>query len=411
MLIDSMAERLLVLAVDIDNDLYRKTKISGPVIGRIDNLKAAAKLALADPQDSDANAMFEAVKKYDELRSKGLSVNIATITGAESEGYVADIELVRQIELVRERLKSDACVLVTDGSSDERVLPLLKNRIKVNSVDLVRVKQAAGFETTYFTILEKLKEPHYSRIVFGIPAVLLILFALSYYFHYGWQLPVALIGVYLIVKGFGLEEALVSSFKGLGFSVERLSFVFYIGSIIFFAISMIIGYAAYTNALAVTTNTLVTGSQAVEGFLTLFPVSLLLYLIGRLVDLENKRMRYRAISQGTYVGYGIVAIALLYLVSSWIIGQIYFWEFLVFSILGLLAGYGLSVFSTFLRRRAIRRAKIKDKRVINDIGAYIGKITEVDSKRGLIFVKTDYGSVIKYDVDRITGVSDRVVIR
>ncbi len=406
-----MAERLLVLAVDIDNDLYRKTKITGPVIGRNDNLKAAAKLALADPQDSDANAMFEAVRKYDELKSKGYSVNVATVTGAEKEGYVADVELVRQLEIVLDRLKSDTCVLVTDGSSDARVLPLLKNRIKVNSVDIVRIKQAPGLESTYFTILEKLKEPHYARIVFGIPAVLLILFAVSYYFNFGWQLPVALIGIYLIVKGFGLEDALVDSFRGLGFSIERLSFVFYIGAMIFFVISLIIGYAAFLSAATLTKDQLVLGSQAIEGFLTLFPISLLLYLVGRLIDLENKRMRYRAISQGTYVGYSIVAIALLYITSSWVIGQIYFWEFLVFSMGMIIAGYGLSLFSTFLRRRAIRRAKIKDKRVINDIGAYIGKITEVDSKRGLIFVKTDYGSVIKYDVDRITGVSDRVIIR
>jgi putative membrane protein len=406
-----MAERLLVLAVDIDNDLYRKARVSGPVIGRIDNLKAAAKLALADPEDADANAMFEAVRKYDELKAKGYSVNVATITGAEKEGYVADIELVRQIEIVLERLKSDACVLVTDGSSDARVLPLLKSRIKVNSVDIVRMKQAPGLENTYFTILEKLKEPHYSRIVFGIPAVLLILFAVSYWFHFGWQPPVAIIGVYLIIKGFGLEDALVNSFRGLGFSVERLSFVFYIGSIIFFIISLIIGYASYSTALATTNNALLLGSQALEGFLILFPISLILYLVGRIIDLENKRMRYRAISQGTYVGYAVVGLALLYLTSAWIIGQIYFWQFLVLSMASVVAGYGVSLFSAFLRRRAIKRAKIKDKRVINDIGAYIGRITDVDSKRGLIFVKTDYGSVIKYDVDRITGVSDRVVIR
>ncbi len=407
-----MAERVLVLAVDIDNDLYRKTKLTGPVMGRANNLKAAAKLALADPQDSDANTMFEAVRKYDEMRSKGYSVNVVTITGAEKEGYVADVELVRQIEMVLERMKVDSCILVTDGSSDARVIPLLKNRIRVNSVDIVRVKQASqGFENTYFTILEKLKEPHYARIMFGIPAILLLLFAVSYYFNFGWQLPVAIIGIYLIMKGFGLEDALVNSFKGFGFSIDRLSFIFYVGSIIFFMISLIIGYAGYTQALASTNNGLVLGSQAIEGFLTLFPISLMLFLVGRLIDLENRRQRYRAISQGTYIGYTIVAIALLYLTSSWIIGQIYFWQFLVLSI-GLLAGgYGISLFSAFLRKRALRRAKIKDKRVINDIGAYIGRITEVDSKRGLIFVKTDYGSVIKYDVDRITGVSDRVIIR
>ena len=94
--------------------------------------------------------------------------------------------------MVIERLKSDACVLVTDGKSDARVVPLLKNRIKVNSVDMVRMKQAEQLENTYFTVLEKLKEPHYARIVFGIPAVLLLLFALSYYFKLGWELPVAL---------------------------------------------------------------------------------------------------------------------------------------------------------------------------------------------------------------------------
>jgi putative membrane protein len=406
-----VAERILVLAVDADNDLYRKTKITGPVMGRVDNLKAAAKLALSDPQDVDANVMFEAVKKFDELKAKGYSVNVATITGAEKEGYVADIELVRQIEIVLERLKSDACVLVTDGESDSRVLPLLKNRVKLNSVDIVRMKQAEGFENTYFTILEKLKEPHYSRIVFGIPAVLLILFAISYYFHFGWQLPVALIGIYLVTKGFGLEDALVSSFKGLGFSIERLSFVVYIGAIIFFIISLIIAYISYSTALTTTSNGLVLASQAIEGFLTLFPVSLVLFLMGRIIDLENKRMRYRAISQGTYVGYAVVALALLYLTSSWIIGQIYFWQFLVLAVVSMLCGYGISIFSIFLRRRALRRAKIKDKRVINDIGAYIGKITDVDPKRGLIFVKTDYGNIIKYDVDRITGVSDRVIIR
>jgi len=405
-----MAERILVLAVDIDNDLYRKTKVTGPVIGRIDNIKAATKLAIADPQDSDANAMFEAVRKYDELKKEGYSVNIATVTGAEKEGYVADVELVRQIEIVLERLKSDACVLVTDGSSDTRVLPLLKNRIKINSVDVVRVKQAAGLENTYFTVLEKLKEPHYARIVFGIPAVLMILFALSYYFHFGWQLPVALIGMYLIIKGFGLEDALVSSFKGLGFSVERLSFVFYIGAIIFFFISLTIAYGAYTTAISSTGDTLVLVSEAIEGFLVLFPVSMVLFLVGRVIDLENRRMRYRAISQSTYIGYAAVALVLLWVASAWIIGQIYFWQFLAFSVATLICGYGISLFSAFLKRRAIRRAKIKDKSVINDIGAYIGKITEVDSKRGLIFVKTDYGNVIKYDVDRITGVSERVTI-
>ncbi len=113
-------ERLLVLAVDIDNDLYRKTRISGPVLGRVQNLNAATQLALADPEETDANTMFEAVKLYDDLKKEGYTVNVATITGAETEGYSADREISRQLDLTLAQYKSDACIFGTDGASDER---------------------------------------------------------------------------------------------------------------------------------------------------------------------------------------------------------------------------------------------------------------------------------------------------
>ena len=406
-----MAERLLVLAVDIDNDLYTKTRISGPVIGRLENLKAAAKLALADPKDTDANTMFEAVKRYDELKAKGYSVSVATITGAENEGYVADSELARQLERVQDSFKADACVLVTDGASDIRVLPILKTRLKVNSVDIVRMKQAEQFENTYFTLIEKLKEPHYARIVFGIPAVLLLLFAISYYLNFGWQLPIALIGIYLIIKGFGLEDGLVESFRGFGFSIDRLSFVFYLSAILFFIISVVVASGGYYGAIAAKDSSLAVISYTLEGFILLFPISLGLYLVGRIIDLHNKRMRYRAIAQFTYVGYSITALALLYFVSAWFIAQIYFWQLLLYGAGAIIVGYAISAMSRMLRRRAMKLSKMKDKSVINEIGAYIGKIAEVDQRRGFIFVKTEYGNTIRYDIDRVANVSDRVIIR
>jgi len=403
-----------VLAVDIDNDLYRKTRISGPVIGRGDNLKAAARLALADPQDTDANAMFEAVRKYDLLKKSGVNqVAVVTITGAEREGYAADSELARQLDMALDKFRADSCVLVTDGASDERVIPILKTRVKVNSVDIVRMKQAAELESAYFTVLEKLKEPHYARIVFGIPAILLLLFALSYYFNFGWQFPVALVGLYLIAKGFGLEEALVDSFRGLGFSVYRMSFVFYIGAIIFAIIAIVVGAGLYTEAAVqhLASDWLTLGAYWLEGFLLIIPISVALYLIGKVTDLESKRQHYRAITQGTYVGFGIAAIVLLYLAAAWIIGQIYFWQFLAYSALTLVGGYAISKFSAFLRKTAVQSRRIKNKQVVNDIGAYVGKVVDVDAKRGIMMVKTDYGSTLRYDIDRITNISDRVIIR
>ncbi len=406
-----MGERILVLAVDIDNDLYRKTRIFGPVVGKEENLKAAAALALADPQETDANAMFEAVRKYDELKKMGFRVQVATLTGAEHEGYTADAELSRQIDIILDKYKIDACVLVTDGASDTRILPLLKTRVKVNSVDIVRMRQAEQFENAYFAILEKLKEPHYARIVFGVPAAVLLLFAISYYLNFGWQLPLGLIGLYLVTKGLGVEDRLVSSFRGLGFSIERLSFIFYIGAILFFVIALAVSAGSYSAALHTTTDQLSIASYTIEGFLFIFPISLVLYVIGRVIDLENRRLRYRAVKQGAYIGYGIIGILLLYLMAAWFIGQIYFWELLLLSVAAIMLGYGVSVFSFYLRKSAVRKTRMKGKQVVNDIGAYIGRVIKVHAIKGTITIKTDYGTLVTYDVDRISNISDRIVIK
>jgi len=58
---------LLVIAIDRDNDLGRKTGIRSPVLGREPNVKAALELGLADPEESDTNTMFAAIKTYDQL--------------------------------------------------------------------------------------------------------------------------------------------------------------------------------------------------------------------------------------------------------------------------------------------------------------------------------------------------------
>ena len=272
-------ERLLVLAVDVDNDLYRKTRIGGPLIGRVQNLNGATQLALADPEDTDANTMFQAVKIYDELKEEGYSINIATITGAESEGYNADREITTQLERVLDQTKADSCVFVTDGASDERVLPLVESRIKIGSVKSVTVKQSKALESTYVAVLEKLKEPHYARIVFGIPAILFLLFAVGYAVGVGWQLPVAIIGLYLFIKGFGLEETLLGSFRGFGFSVERMSFVFYLSALVFFVASIFIGMSNYLSQIKASSDASLAFAYAVEGFLLLLPIMLILYPI------------------------------------------------------------------------------------------------------------------------------------
>ena len=404
-------ERLLVLAVDIDNDLYRKTRISGPLVGRQQNLNGAEQLALADPQDPDANTMFYAVKFYDSLKKDGYLVSIATITGSENEGYEADREASRQLDLVLEANKSDACILVTDGASDQRILPMIQSRIKIDSVQVVTIKQAENLENTYFTILEKLKEPHYSRIVFGLPAVLLLLFAISYAVGAGWVLPAGLIGLYLLIKGFGLEDTFLSSFKGFGFSIDRMSFVFYLSSLLFIFAGVYIAYGNYTSTLSITGNQGIVAASMAEGFLIMLPIFLVLFLIGRMVDVRSTAYVFRTFRYGIYMGSSIILWVLLYAFTEWLNAQIYFGQFLLFLVAAIVIGVSVSSFSSFLRRRVLISKRLKDMAVVNELGAAIGRISKLDEKKGRIQVSTNYGNSVTYSVDRIVEISDRVVIR
>ena len=91
------SERMLVLCVDRDDDLGMKAGINTPVIGRKENVNAAASLALRDPEEADANAMFEAVRIFDNLKKniKGHEEHeVATIAGSDLGGVEADRQLV-----------------------------------------------------------------------------------------------------------------------------------------------------------------------------------------------------------------------------------------------------------------------------------------------------------------------------
>jgi len=90
-------KRTLILCVDRDGDLGIKGGVKTPVVGREENLNAAVSLALRDPEEPDANAIFEAVRVYDNLQSAVKSeevFEVATIAGSELGGVEADRKIV-----------------------------------------------------------------------------------------------------------------------------------------------------------------------------------------------------------------------------------------------------------------------------------------------------------------------------
>ena len=209
-------ERLLILCVDRDGDIGAKTEEKTPILGREENLDAAVALALRDPEEPDANAMFEAVRVYDQLVKQGQpneSFQIATISGSQLLGVEADRKLVRELNGVLESFPAHSVILVTDGYSDEAVLPLVESRVPVTSIRRIIIRHSESIEETaalFSKYLRMLTEnPRYSRIALGVPGLLLIILAIMYlggWLYFTWIAFLIVLGAILLVKGFGIDR-------------------------------------------------------------------------------------------------------------------------------------------------------------------------------------------------------------
>lgn len=216
-------ERLLVLCVDRDDDLGAKARIKTPVLGREENLNAAVSLALQDPEEPDANAIFEAVRVYDRLREKAgprEGHQIATISGSELVGVEADRKLVSELLDVLGAFPASGVILVTDGYTDEMVLPLVQSRVPVNSVRRIVMKHSKSIEETaavfsrYLKLL--LETPRYARIALGLPGVIIMVLSILLVFNLPQIAGAAfliIVGSFLFVKGFGLEKVILDIYE------------------------------------------------------------------------------------------------------------------------------------------------------------------------------------------------------
>jgi putative membrane protein len=211
-------EHILILCVDRDDDIGVKAGVKTPVLGSKENTNAATSLALQDPEEADANAMFEAVRIYNHLKEEakeGEQYQIATIAGSELGGVGADRQLVSELTEVLEEFPATDVILVTDGYTNGAILPLIESRVPVTSVRRIVVKHSSSIEETAALFSRYLKtlveNPRYSRILLGLPGILLIvlvtLMLLGFELVYIWISFLIVFGIILLVKGFRLDKA------------------------------------------------------------------------------------------------------------------------------------------------------------------------------------------------------------
>jgi putative membrane protein len=216
-------KRILVLCVDRDADLGAKAGVKTPLVGREENLNAAVSLALKDPEEPDANAMFEAVRVYDRLKAEDKPdevVEVATLSGSELGGVSADRKVVSELNDLLGSFSASEVILVTDGYSDEAVLPVVQSRVPVSSVRRIVVKHSESIEETAALFGKYLRtvveNPRYSRIALGLPGLLILIlavFAIVGLVQYYVIAFVLVLGVFLLVKGFGVDRMAKSAYR------------------------------------------------------------------------------------------------------------------------------------------------------------------------------------------------------
>lgn len=410
-----MQRPILLLCVDRDNDLYEKAKVSAPVIGREKNVDAATKLAIADPEDPDANAIFYSVKMYDKFKKEGKNVEVVTLAGHKNLGYDADKEISKQLDKLIREMNPSSAILISDGIADEEIIPIIKSRIKIDSTRIVFVKQAKELEKTYFVLIEKLRDPHYARILLGIPAMLILLLSLTSYLGLGWQ-PVGIVaGIYLILRGFGISEYVWGTLKDFRFSIEKTSWISYIGGFALLLIAVLIAYQTHYDAIKLGFNGEKHIAYIIRNTVVLILVSVLLIITGKTIDALAEKQKFVITKYSLYAVATTLAVLVLKVGSDWVLNYfqpyVNFGDFLLTLIAAIIIGYVGTRIIKDIRTEMLVNMKLEGKEVINDYGNYIGKIVGVNGNEGILIVQTLFDKRFFLPFSSVSGINESVIVK
>jgi putative membrane protein len=209
--------KILVLCIDRDDDIGSKGGIETPIVGRDACINAGTRLALEDPEDADSNAIFAAVKTYEELVSKGYAAEVAVVAGKFNRGVEADEKISLEVKSILEKYRAEGAVIVSDGEDDETILPVIQSRIPVISVQRVIIRHSRSVEYSYAVLGRYLRmlvyDSQYSKFFLGVPGILLAAGALAVIFDAAkWitAIVLAILGGAFIVRAFDIDKALSS---------------------------------------------------------------------------------------------------------------------------------------------------------------------------------------------------------
>ena len=209
--------RVLVACIDRDNDIGKNGGVETPVFGRDQCINAGTRLAIEDPEDADANAIFGAIKIYEELVTKGYETEVAIIAGAYNRGIEADEKISSELLGVLSKFKAEGVVIVSDGEDDETVIPLIQAMVPVISIQRIIMRHSRSVEYSYALFGKYVKmliyDPRYSKFFLGVPGALLIASGFATIFGFTREalaIVLSILGVAFVIRAFDIDKAIGS---------------------------------------------------------------------------------------------------------------------------------------------------------------------------------------------------------
>ena len=233
--------KIIIICIDRDDDIGIKGGLETPIIGKELCIEAGTSLAIKDPEDSDCNAIFGAIKSYEEFRTKGHDVEVTLVAGRFNRGIEGDAKIAQEIDTVLDKYNADGAVVVSDGEDDETVIPIIQGKIPIISIQRVIVRQSRSVEYSYAILARYIKilfyDPRYSKFFLGLPGALLVTSGLSIIFGFSreaFALGLSMLGLAFIVRAFDIDKSMTTLSKPTPSGFIRI-FSYFAGTLIILA--------------------------------------------------------------------------------------------------------------------------------------------------------------------------------
>ena len=180
-----------------------------PVVGWEAVQALVTDVGLEDPEDSRVNCLLETLHVARDLRDGGEEAVIAVISGG-GDGVKTDRAIARQTDQLVAEYDLGSAIVDTDAAGDERLVPIIESRVRVDAVDRVVIRQSHDIESTYYLLKQFLGDEELrGTVLVPIGAALLafpMLLLLADNVAVALSAIAGVIGLFLLYKGLGIDD-------------------------------------------------------------------------------------------------------------------------------------------------------------------------------------------------------------